>query len=430
MIGIVGAGITGLSLAHELARRDVPHVVFEASERPGGVIRSGRVAGRLLEWGPQRGRLTETLRVYVRELGLEEELITAPPDLPLYVYADGKLRRAPFSAWGLVSGDLLSWPAKLRIPLEIFTRGPDPEERVADFFVRKIGREAYERFVGPLYGGLYASDPANMEVGLSLGYALREFGIERSLLVSLLRRGDSISPPPACSFTDGMQTLTDALFEANRDTIRLASPVRGVRPAGDGIGRWSLELDEGEAVVDRVVLSCPARAAARILQPVAPDAAERVASLRYNPLGVVHLHAETDLEGMGYQVSLDQDLATRGVTWNTCLFDRDGVYTAYLGGAKSPEVVEKPDEELGRIAAEEFARVTGYGAGVLSVAREAMPAWDVTWRAIRRLELPAGILVASNWESRPGIPGRLSQARRLARALAGRGEGAAPTSAG
>ena len=50
MIGIVGAGLTGLALAHELARRGIGHVVFEAEDRPGGV--SGRgLAGEQLGRG-------------------------------------------------------------------------------------------------------------------------------------------------------------------------------------------------------------------------------------------------------------------------------------------------------------------------------------------------------------------------------------------
>jgi oxygen-dependent protoporphyrinogen oxidase len=139
--------------------------------------------------------------------------------------------------------------------------------------------------------------------------------------------------------------------------------------------------------------------------------------LVYNPLGVVHLHAETDLRGLGYQVGLGEDLATRGVTWNDSLFGREGVYTAYLGGAQNPAVVEEPDGTLGRLAADEFRRVTGYDARVLAVARERMPAWDLSWRALEGLELPAGIRIAANWMSRPGIPGRLAEARRLAERL-------------
>lgn len=413
MIAVIGAGITGSALGHQLARRGVPHTVLEAAPRPGGVIRSGRVEGHLLEWGPQRTRLVGGVKALVEELGLGEEVVTAPP-LPLYVYRAGRLRRVPFSAADFFRSDLLTPAEKLRVLGEPLTRGARAGERVSDFFTRKFGRAAYESLLGPLYGGLYASDPAEMVVGLSLGHVLREFGIERSLLLRLLRRGGSVSPPPACSFREGMQTLPDALYRQNRANVRLNAPVRGLRTHGEG---FVLEMDGETLEAGAVVVTTPAPAAAGILQTVAPEAAGRMERLNYNPLAVVHLHAETDLVGLGYQVSLAERMCTRGVTWNDSLFGRRGVYTAYLGGAKAPWVTERPDAELADIAIREFREVTGFDAQPLSVAREWMPAWDISWSALQDLHLPPGIRVAANWQSRPGIPGRLAQAVRLAAEL-------------
>jgi hypothetical protein len=113
-------------------------------------------------------------------------------------------------------------------------------------------------------------------------------------------------------------------------------------------------------------------------------------------------------------------MTLRGVTFNDSLFGRTGVYTAYLGGGRHPEVVQRTDDELGRLAVEQFRRTTGCDARPLAVAREAMPAWDRSWQALEGLTLPAGLHLATNWTGRPGLPGRLAQARRLAAELAGR----------
>ena len=51
-VGIVGAGITGLCIAHFLERRGIGVRVLEMSDRPGGVIRSERVNEFLFEHGP------------------------------------------------------------------------------------------------------------------------------------------------------------------------------------------------------------------------------------------------------------------------------------------------------------------------------------------------------------------------------------------
>jgi oxygen-dependent protoporphyrinogen oxidase len=415
VIGIVGAGLTGLALAHELARRGVPHVVLEADDRAGGVIRSDRIEGRVLERGPQRARLTTWLQTLVGELGLQDDLLLAPADLPLFVYAAGRLRPVPFSVAELARTDLLSWPGRLRMALEPLTRGPRDDESVAELLTRKLGRQAYERMAGPLYGGLYASDPADMEVGLSLAHVLRELRVGRSFVLTLLRRGGTIAAPRACSFTNGLQAFTDALHQRNRGSVRLSSPVRRLSAAADG---WSLEGDGGASPVERVVLTCPAPAAAALLAGAAPEAAGRIAQLRYNPLAVVHLDAGSGLRGLGYQVALSEPLATLGVTWNDALFGRDGVHTAYLGGAKNPAVVKESDDRLGEIAAREFEEATGRPARALAVARAAMPAWDRSWRSLAGLALPPGVTVAANWWSRPGIQGRLDEARRVADALA------------
>lgn len=415
MIAIVGGGLTGLTLAYELSRRGVAHRVLEASGRPGGVVRSARVEGHLLEWGPQRARRTAAIDELIGTLGIAEEVVTAPSDLPLYVYRAERLREVPYSPAAFFRTDLLSWPGKLRLLAEPLSAGADPGETVASLLSRKFGGEAYRNLLGPLYGGLYASDPADMVVGQSLAHALREFGIRRSLLAPLLRRRGRIDPPPAISFREGLQTLPDALYTANRANVSLRDPVRALRRNRAG---WEVEHEGGRVAAERVVLSVAAPTAARLLAPVAPEAAQRIGSLRYNPLAVVHVHARTGLRGLGYQVSFEERLVTRGVTFNDSLFGRDGVYTVYLGGAKAPWVAERADAELAEIATREFRQVTGADAEVLSVAHERMPAWDRSWGALDGLSLPDGLLLAANWESRPGMPGRIAQARQLARRLA------------
>ena len=414
VIAIVGGGISGLALGWELAARGADFVVLEAEERVGGVIRSSRVAGHVLDWGPQRVRLTAALTRLIQGLGLRDQLLTAPPGLELFVYRGGRLRVVPFSVSAFLTSDALSPAAKARVAVEPFTSGPDPDETVARYFTRKVGREAYKTLVGPLYGGLYGSDPADMVVGLSLQHVLREFDVGKSLVLRLLRAGGRISAPPACSFREGMAALPAAIAGALGGRVRTTRPVRALRPHGS---HWSVETEGEVFEAATVVLAVPAPAAAQLLRPVAVDAAERLERLRYNSLGVVHLHAETELTGSGFQVALGEPLALRGVTFNDGMFGRTHLYTAYLGGGIRPDAVTLDDSALARLAVDEFRTCTGYVGRPLAVARERMPAWDHSWRALEGLRLPADIHVTANWESRPGIPGRLARAHALAAEL-------------
>lgn len=412
-IGIVGAGVTGLVLAHELVKRGVEVDVHESRPEPGGVIRTLEREGRTLELGPQRTRLTAPIRALVESLGIADELVTAEPELPLFVFRNGRLRRVPFSLGAAVRTNLISPVGKARVLLEPFMRGARPDESVADFLTRKFGREAYESMLGPLYGGLYASDPGDMIMRHTLSRALENFGIEGSVLLALARRsGGEVAP--ACSFRGGMRVLTDALHAAHRDRVRLSSPVTAIERDGD---RYRVETPAGVETYDRVVLTVPADAAAELLRRAAPETADRLARLTYNPLAIVHLVSDLSMRGMGYQVAFGERLETRGVTFNASLFGREGVYTAFLGGARNPRLVEESDTRIGEIAAEEFYRVTGRAARVLHVARVRMPAWDRSWQALEGLEPPSGLTLAANYESRAGVPGRLARAAALAREL-------------
>lgn len=416
VVAIVGAGVTGLTLGHELRKRAVPHVILEADDRVGGVIRSDVIDGHLLERGPQRTRLTASIASLISEVGLEDEVVTAPPGLPLFVYRQGRLRLVPYSARDFLHSDIVPPTAKLRLLAEPLTGPARAEESVAGYFSRKVGRDLYEALLGPLYGGLYASDPADMVVGLSLGHVLREFNVGRSLLLPLLKRRGRIDPPAACTFSGGLEMLPRALQSLNAENVRLGAPVSELSRNGDA---WQLQAGDLSIRAEQVVLTTPSAITADLLRSVAPDTARAIGALNRNPLAVAYLYAPAaKLRGLGYQVAFGEKLVTRGVTFNASLFGRKGVYTAYLGGAKAPVIAKWTDMEVAAVAVREFRAVTGVEAELIDVSREWMPAWDRSWGATAGLVPPPGIHFAANWHSRPGLPGRLAQAARLAESLA------------
>ena len=72
LIGIVGGGISGLFLGHELVRRGMDVVIWEATDRLGGVVLSDYHSGLVLEKGPQRMRMTPQVKRLIEELGLQQ----------------------------------------------------------------------------------------------------------------------------------------------------------------------------------------------------------------------------------------------------------------------------------------------------------------------------------------------------------------------
>jgi oxygen-dependent protoporphyrinogen oxidase len=418
LVVVVGAGMTGLALGYALARRGADFVVLEKSSRVGGVVRSSLVDGIVLDHGPQRLRLTPRLERLVAELGLGGRMVVAP-DLDLFVFVGGRLRAVPMTAGRMIGSDIVNGVAKLRLLVEPLLSGPLASESVAEFFERKLGREVYANIVGPLFGGLYGSSPADMSAALTAAPLLRDLGVRRSLLLRLLRAGKP-GRVPSVSFGEGLEVLPRALAATLERRLRLDCPVHAVTRAGS---KWRVAIDGESIAADAVVLTSPAPATATMLANAELGLGAVLAGLRYNPIAVAHLRSDTSLHGTGFQVGLGESATLfRGATFNHCLFGRRDLYTAYLGGSKHSEVADLGDDQIAAEAVAGFRRYTGFDAQPLSVTRTAMPAWDFYWRALQVLRLPPGLHLAGNWWSRPGVAGRLAEGSALAAKLVGSSE--------
>ncbi|MFC3959311.1 protoporphyrinogen oxidase [Halovivax cerinus] len=443
-VGVVGAGMSGLALVRALEQHGEDVVAFEARTEPGGVVQSREVDGRVVELGPQRLRLTPGLESMIDDYDLRESLRYGADDQPIYVYHDGDLKVAPLSVREAITTDLISPLGKLRMLLEPLFGPPKPDETVDEFLVRKFGKQAARRYAGPLYSGLYGTDPRDMLMAYSLGRVLEKRGVERSILLKVLEsvRSDR-ETPPIVSFDDGIGELVDALSEAHADSIHLGTPVEAIRPvdgrdgpnrdgdcgAGDGGGdtaRYELETAEETVRVDDVVVTTPAPIAAELLEPVDADLAATLERFTYNPIGLVFLDSDFGGRGLGTLVPPDaDDVSISGLTWNASILDRDRLYTAYLDPLSYPPLLEATDGELGQVAAREFERITGAPAEPIHVHRwePGMPAYDRSWTAMDDLEPPAGIHFCASYVGRPGIPGRIRNATALADRLAGGADG-------
>src|SRR5213593_4686262 len=88
---IIGAGISGLSCAWTLKKLGVDAEVLEASSRPGGVIRTEKVRGYQIEWGPNSFQPAAPALQLVHEAGLWDDLLPPALNAPRFIYVDGKL---------------------------------------------------------------------------------------------------------------------------------------------------------------------------------------------------------------------------------------------------------------------------------------------------------------------------------------------------
>jgi oxygen-dependent protoporphyrinogen oxidase len=129
-----------------------------------------------------------------------------------------------------------------------------------------------------------------------------------------------VAPSPVFgALRGGYRVLLDALADAARADLRLGTTVRGIEPSAAG---WLLVLGPTTAPealeVDAVVLAVPAPALARLLQPVAPAAADAASGIELASSVVVALaFREEDVTvpaTSGALVAAGEPLSVKGVT--------------------------------------------------------------------------------------------------------------------
>ena len=376
-IVVIGGGPAGLSVAFELLERarSVPGgldiVCLEASDRPGGNVRTDREDGFTLEWGPN-GFLDNsppTLDL-VRRLGIEDRILPSDQSsAKRFIFRDGRLRQLPSGAGSFLTSDVLTWGGKLRVFLEPFQRAKrdDVEESVYSFAARRIGEESARVMVGAMVAGIYAGDAKNTSLQAAFPKMFRmerdHGGLVKAMLAKMReKKRDGAGGGPAgpgghlTSFRNGFQELMDALARAVGPSLRLR--VRPTRIDGIAGGGYRVHLTEGAPIdAAAVVLACPAWHAAPLVSGMDGELGSAIAAIPSGSLAVVHLgFADADLpkplDGFGYLIPRGEGLRSIGTLWSSCIFpghrapEGMSLVTSMIGGANDPEAVTLPEGAL------------------------------------------------------------------------------------
>ncbi|MCA1580011.1 MAG: protoporphyrinogen oxidase [Acidobacteria bacterium] len=412
---VVGAGLAGLVCARSLAASGEDVRVLERSERPGGVIRTERRGGFLLEMGPNTVRATPELLGLVRDLGLESDVIVSDPRLPRYIDWNGRLHPLPSSALSLARTPLLSPRGKLRLAAEPFIRRAPlsaPPETVRAFFSRRLGGEVADRVIAPFVSGIFAGDPGRLSAADAFPALARGERLRGSLFATAIgafRRRDRSAPRilGLLSFRNGLETLPRAIAAALGPRLETGTSVESVSP---GRGGWVVRTSRGAIDAERVVIASAAGEAARFVRDFDAEAFVALSSIPSPPVAVLHFSWPAvalpgGLRGFGHLVVPAPGRRVLGAVWSSSLFsgrapEGELLVTAFAGGARDPGAADLPDEELARIAGLELGQSLGAAADPRLVALTRWP------RAIPQYEIGHGhrMAVLARAESRwPGL---------------------------
>lgn len=358
-IGIIGSGISGVTAAFLLKNKGFEVVLFEKSERVGGNVKTIEINDFLIEYAPNSLLKSPRLVDLIKALNLESEVIAAnAANKKRYVLQKGKLKSLPMSLAKMAASDYFSWRAKLRLLREPFIKSKSPpNESVAAFFERRLGREIVERAADPFIAGIYAGSPETLSVRAAFP---RLYELEKtygSLLVGSLRSKAEQADknfPRTFSFANGVQTLTDRLAENLGESVRTNTEVTSIEKTAKD--KWFVKTNFGDEIFDALIISTPAEPAAKIIGNLDASLSEQLRKIYYPPVAMVFFgtkkeNVEQNLDGFGFLVPSLERRRILGTIWNSAVFPNrapDGYHllTTFVGGARNAEMFSKSDDEI------------------------------------------------------------------------------------
>jgi oxygen-dependent protoporphyrinogen oxidase len=389
-IVVAGGGISGLVTAFTLREQanarglQIDLTVLDAATEPGGHARSIVEDGFIVERGPNGflDRARDTMAL-IDELQLRDRIVEAnPASKRRFILQGGVLRQVPESPPALIKCDAISWRGKLRLFGEPWAAAPpaDKDETVFEFAERRLGREAAETFVDTAVAGISAGDSRMLSVRSQFPM-LKEMENEHgSLFKAMLARQKKGAPRARLlNFDRGMGTLTSALASKLDGAMRAGAAIDRMERSGDG---WLVHAGGTSFAADRVIFAMPAHAAARVVNGFDRELSTAMASIPYADLAVAALAYREDavtrpLNGYGYLVTRNEELASLGVLWESSIFPNRApqgwvLLRIMLGGSRRPEVSAQDDRSVADLAAREATKVLGISG---SPARQ----WVCRW---------------------------------------------------
>jgi protoporphyrinogen/coproporphyrinogen III oxidase len=460
---VVGGGITGLVTAYTLHQQGLNSLLLEKDATVGGVMRSEFEQGFLIERGPNSFLESPEINDLITQLNLTDQLVTADPRAPRYIYFQGRLQAVPLSLTAFLTTKLITLSGKLRLLAEPFIAPTTlPEESIASFVQRRLGSQLHDRLVAPFISGVYAGDTAQLSVSACLPtlaegekkhrslfkaglYSLWTAKYSRAKALPSSATNDTKSQPASgsrkrpCSFYNGMSTLPLALAASltKHQQLQLSCDIQKII-INTTSPRYQLNLrtqtnENITVTTDHLVLATPALATQQLLQPLLPALANLLPTIEYTSINVVQLAfpraaIQHPLVGFGFLIPRSERVRLLGSIWNSSLFPNRApqdwaLFTNFIGGAHDPEALNIADTTLVKTVETELQQIlaTTAPARLIGIQRwpQAIPQYNLghlerRQQILTMLHAQPGLYLAGNYLQGVSVPDCVSRGKQLA----------------
>jgi oxygen-dependent protoporphyrinogen oxidase len=422
-VAVIGGGISGLSTAFALhegaAAADIPIrcTVVDAASVWGGKIVTHRIGDLVTEAGPDSFLSQKPAGLELCDkLGLTDQLInTNEISKRACVFSRGRLHELPEGLVSIVPSQMgpflrsgllsVAGLARMGLDLAVPARRSRGDESLADFFRRRVGRQAFERMLEPLMAGIYAGDaeqmsmeatfPRFVELEQQYGSVIRGMMAARQASPSVMQSGPQRTM--FVSLKNGLSDLVASLVRRLTDqgvTLRRGCAVDALRVRSHQLGRWMYDvvLNDGSALsVDSLVLATPAYVSAELVRPLTPIAGGLLEMIPYASTATIAMaypraSISGAADGFGFVVPRAEGRDLIAATWTSLKWPYRAppdqlLVRCYVGGVGREAILQLDDRALVARVREELASMCGITAepGYVEVNRwmKAMPQYTM-----------------------------------------------------
>ncbi|MFJ3659126.1 protoporphyrinogen oxidase [Streptomyces sp. NPDC090119] len=383
---VIGAGVAGLAAAHRALARGARVTVLEATDRVGGKLLPGEIAGLRVDLGAESmlARRPEAVGL-AREVGLGDRL-QPPATATASIWTRDALRPMPKghvmgvpgtaeALSGLLTAEGL---ARIEQDAELPPAEVGDDVAVGEYVAARMGREVVDRLVEPLLGGVYAGDAYRLSLRSAvpqLYQAARAHDTLTAAVQSLQAKAAQAGQtgPVFLGIEGGVGTLPLAVADAVRargGEILTRTPVTELRRDGTG---WRVTAGDRTLHADAVVVAVPAPAASALLRAEAPAAAAELAAVEYASMALITLayrRAAAALpEGSGFLVPPVDGRTIKAATFASQKWGWVGaedpdllVVRTSVGRHHETEILQRDDTDLVQVARDDLRAATGLDA--------------------------------------------------------------------
>lgn len=447
-ITIIGAGLTGLTLAFHLKKAGINVLIIEKNDFVGGVIQTHEQDGFIFETGPNTGVLSNPELVQLfDDLKNDCELETANKDSKQrWILKNGEWNALPSGIMSAIKTPLFPFKDKLRILGEPFRkRGTNPHETVAELVKRRMGKSFLDYAVDPFISGIYAGDPNKLVTKFALP---KLYNLEQnygSFIKGAIKKAklpktelEKRATKEVFSVKGGLKNLISAL-EKNIDQKNIFKSCTNVKiEKFDNYFNTKFEHKEHNISIisKKVITTTGAYALPEILPFIDKKNLDQITNLQYAKV-ILTVAGYKNWQGIGLPafgglVPTIEKRNVLGILFPSSIFKNrapknGAILSIFMGGTKRPDLLEKSDDEIKQIAIDEInstLKLNNIQPDFINIYKyqHAIPQYDsnseMRFKIIDEIEKQhEGLILAGNIRNGIGMADRVKQAVDIANSI-------------